>query len=950
MGRQIVSSIVSFTLSLSVFSTISAYIAPSASALTLRATNSNALCDQNVGTTASVTAERVSNSCVVTFLSTSQSATTTNSWIAPTGVSAIEILIVGGGGGGGVEWAGGGGAGSVIFGSSFSVSGGTSYSLQVGRGGSGSTSRATRASQGTQSSFGSWVASGGGGGAGSGWSSTFYAQGGNGGSGGGAAEDNGVIPGGLFVQTTYSGAQVFGNRGGNNSSNSGSQAGAGGGGAGTSGSGIGGDVIPRVGETRYPGKGGSGITIAIGGKSFAVAGGGGGSSSNSRGLGGDGLGGNGGQNTAGSDALANTGSGGGGGQITRGGAGAAGIVVIAYTIPSDLPSAPSSVSVSAAGAGLNVSWSAPINEAGRTRTAYQVEHSTNGINGWTTASSSVSAAALTFQITGLVANTSYYVRVAARYSSGEIGAYGYPWVKVYGTTTPTRNVNSIVYENGFGLNGTGAAAPSNTSFSRVRYLMKSTYSAQANYVDADFFKSISNSPTDLNSVANLQVPSLSTSSPSSRFVVQGNVSDLTVLSNVSTQLRNGFGYSGRLELWPWNYGTGQSGSLTARDTSVYDDSDTPNGDGSYGSFQLHSVDPGYKKNIFSWNNHGATPEIGFGDFTGTHPDWTFCAGSCTGRTNFSLEIFINSPTTTLAGPTINSLSVVSGATTGGTTTVITGTNLTGTSSVTVGGVAASLGGITSTTVSITTPVGTVGAKDVVLTTPAGSVTRTGAFTYTRANQATITIATRFGTSGFPLVLAIQGGSGTGTLTYTLDPLVQSSCLLAGSMLTPNFIPSTSGICYVKAVRAQDQTFSESSSATTAIFFTAYVPVVEQAMTCPVGTTPSAPTGIGVTTCTQVLAPVSPTAGDSGAAPKITGLSATSGLVGATITITGTGFSTVTRVQFGTKSTTTFTATATTITVNVPEGATRGRVMVISPTGTAMAAQIFTVTVPEAPAP
>jgi uncharacterized repeat protein (TIGR02059 family) len=106
----------------------------------------------------------------------------------------------------------------------------------------------------------------------------------------------------------------------------------------------------------------------------------------------------------------------------------------------------------------------------------------------------------------------------------------------------------------------------------------------------------------------------------------------------------------------------------------------------------------------------------------------------------------------------------------------------------------------------------------------------------------------------------------------------------------------------------------------------------------------------VGSCIQVLAPVSPTSGDSGAAPKITSLSATSGLVGATITITGTGFSTVTRVQFGTKSTTSFTATSTTITVGVPTGATRGRVMVVSPTGTAMAAQIFTVTVVDTQAP
>jgi hypothetical protein len=172
------------------------------------------------------------------------------------------------------------------------------------------------------------------------------------------------------------------------------------------------------------------------------------------------------------------------------------------------------------------------------------------------------------------------------------------------------------------------------------------------------------------------------------------------------------------------------------------------------------------------------------------------------------------------------------------------------------------------------------------------------------------------------------------------------------VLTPNFVTGTSGTCFVKAIKAQDAAFTETSSATTAIFFTAYVPVIEQTLTCPAGTTPSAPTGIGVRSCIQVLAPVSPAAGDAGAAPKITSLSATSGLVGATITITGTGFSTVTRVQFGTKSTTTFISkTATEITVAVPTGATRGRVMVVSPTGTAMAAAIFTVTAaPDTQAP
>jgi hypothetical protein len=249
--------------------------------------------------------------------------------------------------------------------------------------------------------------------------------------------------------------------------------------------------------------------------------------------------------------------------------------------------------------------------------------------------------------------------------------------------------------------------------------------------------------------------------------------------------------------------------------------------------------------------------------------------------------------------------------------------------------------------------GTTGTIKIIATDTNGDVfTMSTGFSITinSGTQLTLSIVTRFGTGGSPLTLFTSGGSGSGALTYTLDPLVQTSCLLSGSVLTPNFAAGTSGTCYVKAIKAQDLAFTQTSSATTAIFFTAYVPVVQQTLTCPAGTVPSVPTGIGVGSCIQVLAPVSPTAGDAGAAPKISALSATSGLVGATITITGTGFSTVTRVQFGTKSTTVFTATATTITVAVPTGATRGRVMVVSPTGTAMAAQIFTVTIPDTQAP
>jgi hypothetical protein len=245
-----------------------------------------------------------------------------------------------------------------------------------------------------------------------------------------------------------------------------------------------------------------------------------------------------------------------------------------------------------------------------------------------------------------------------------------------------------------------------------------------------------------------------------------------------------------------------------------------------------------------------------------------------------------------------------------------------------------------------------GIKITVTDANSATLQMTSAFSITvnSGTQLEVTIVTRFGTGGSPLTLVATGGSGGGSLTYALSPLHQPSCSLVGPLLTANFGVGISGSCSVVATRAGLNGFTDKSSAPTAIYFTAYVPVVQQTFTCPAGTIPSAPSGIGVGSCSQVLAPVSPTAGDSGAAPKITALSATSGLVGATITITGTGFSTVTRVQFGTKSTTTFTATSTTITVAVPTGATRGRVMVVSPTGTALAAQIFTVTALDTQAP
>src|SRR4029077_5199787 len=93
--------------------------------------------------------------------------------------------------------------------------------------------------------------------------------------------------------------------------------------------------------------------------------------------------------------------------------------------------------------------------------------------------------------------------------------------------------------------------------------------------------------------------------------------------------------------------------------------------------------------------------------------------------------------TYLAAPTITSIAPNSGPAAGGQTgVVITGTNLSGATSVTFGGVAATITNNTATTITVTTPAHAAGAVDVIVNVSAGSATSTGGYTYLAA--ATIT--------------------------------------------------------------------------------------------------------------------------------------------------------------------------------------------------------------------
>ena len=330
------------------------------------------------------------------------------------------------------------------------------------------------------------------------------------------------------------------------------------------------------------------------------------------------------------------------------------------------PTAPQSISQSASGSGVALSWSAP---ASGSPTNYLIERSTNGTT-WTSVVT-VSSATTSYTISsGLSPSTSYYFRIAALAGATQ-GAYGYPWTKIYGTTTPARDGSgNIVYESGFGIAAGNAFSTANSNFSRVRYRLGTTISSVAKYADVDFYKwSTDKTASSVSpSIDNLRIPS--TAGASSQFIVDADVTDLNVYSDNSS-VTSGFGMDGRLEIWPWDYWPYVSGLSPAGDNGRYDYDDTPTGNGGYGSFQVHDLDN--LKPVFAWNRHGE-PEVSYGKQSSNEPDWTFCLGAtCPTPTSFSLQIYVNSPITTSAvsAPVNTALPSISGTTTYGQVLTVT---------------------------------------------------------------------------------------------------------------------------------------------------------------------------------------------------------------------------------------------------------------------------------------
>ena len=141
-----------------------------------------------------------------------------------------------------------------------------------------------------------------------------------------------------------------------------------------------------------------------------------------------------------------------------------------------------------------------------------------------------------------------------------------------------------------------------------------------------------------------------------------------------------------------------------------------------------------------------------------------CTASYTATQKVDLSQDVSVPVST---PVISSLSVTKGTTAGSTSTVITGTNLTNSVRAFIGGQPATIVSFTSTTVTVTTPAGTVGNANVQVETAAGGLSNIliSAYKYITAPTATTVAATGLSSTTAQLNGSVNAGNDSTTTSF-----------------------------------------------------------------------------------------------------------------------------------------------------------------------------------------
>ena len=209
------------------------------------------------------------------------------------------------------------------------------------------------------------------------------------------------------------------------------------------------------------------------------------------------------------------------------------------------------------------------------------------------------------------------------------------WRLLYELTNSRRNADGmLVYAKN------NSALLGDRQFTKVGYYMQNNMNNGPTsyyiYVTMDAYTT---------SLRNLKIPD-----DVDTFINQRNVQNLTIYSN-HPQVGNYSAASGRLEIWPYNYG--QATTFGNGNAATYDFDDTPTiGTNGHGSCQVHDITN--SKTILAWNMHRSTgsQDIGIGNNdatnihynttggappSGTNPDWT---GAGNGAYNWKFQVYI----------------------------------------------------------------------------------------------------------------------------------------------------------------------------------------------------------------------------------------------------------------------------------------------------------------------
>ena len=266
--------------------------------------------------------------------------------------------------------------------------------------------------------------------------------------------------------------------------------------------------------------------------------------------------------------------------------------------------------------------------------------------------------------------------------------------------------------------------------------------------------------------------------------------------------------------------------------------------------------------------------------------------------------------TAVAAPTVTGLSPTNGPAAGGTQVTITGTGFTGATDVHFGTIPASFLVDDDTTITVASPAGS-GIVDVTVTTPAGTsaVSNADKFTYNQIVAPTVTgLSPSSGPSAGGTAVTITGTGFSGATQVEFGTTSATNLVVLDDTTIMATSPAGNGVLNVTVVT-------------------------------PAGTSPAS--HANEFTYTAV------------AAPSITGLSPTSGPAagGTPVTITGTGFTGATQVEFGTIAATNLVVVnGSTITVDSPPGTGVVDVTVTTPGGTSANSEAdqFTFTAVTAP--